>query len=57
MTAPTRGRFSFRAIVHESLALSLAGAIFLIEELYDPLGGVITISSAPMQKALDVLGQ
>jgi len=38
-------------------ALSLAGAIFLIEELYDPLGGVITISSAPMQKALDVLGQ
>jgi hypothetical protein len=38
-------------------ALSLAGAIFLIEELYDPIGGVITISSAPMYKALGVLGQ
>lgn len=38
-------------------AVSLAAAIFLIEELYDPLGGVITISSAPMYKALAILGQ
>lgn len=38
-------------------AVSLAAAIFLIEELYDPLGGVITVSSAPMYKALSLLGQ
>jgi hypothetical protein len=38
-------------------AVSLAAAIFLIEELYDPLGGVIAVSSAPMYKALGMLGQ
>jgi hypothetical protein len=38
-------------------AISLATAIFLIEELYDPLGGAITISNAPMYKALSLLGQ
>ena len=38
-------------------AASLAAAIFLIEELYDPFGGVISISSAPMYKALAILGQ
>ena len=38
-------------------ALSIAGSIFLIEELNDPLGGMITISSAPMHKALALLGQ
>ena len=38
-------------------ALSIAGSIFLIEELNGPLGGMITISSAPMHKALALLGQ
>ena len=38
-------------------ALSLAAAVFLIEEMNDPIGGVIAISSAPMYKALGFLGQ
>jgi hypothetical protein len=38
-------------------ALSIAGSIFLIEELNDPLDGMITISSAPMHKAITLLGQ
>ena len=38
-------------------AVSLAAAIFLIEELYDPLSGVIVVSSAPMYKSLGLLGQ
>ena len=38
-------------------ALSMAGAIFLILELNHPLEGRIKISSAPMQKALSVIGK
>jgi len=38
-------------------ALSVSGAIFLILEMYNPFGGVIQISSAPVQSALAVLGQ
>jgi hypothetical protein len=38
-------------------ALSLAGAIFLIEELNDPLGGIISISRAPMDRALGLIGK
>lgn len=38
-------------------ALSLAAAIFLIEELNSPLEGFITISGAPMYKALELLGR
>lgn len=38
-------------------ALSVSTAIFLIEEMGTPLGGIISISSAPMRKALDVLGK
>lgn len=38
-------------------AVSVAAAIFLIEELYDPLSGVIAVSSAPMYKALGLLGK
>ena len=37
-------------------ALSLSGAIFLIEELNNPLGGFISISRAPMDRALGFLG-
>ena len=36
---------------------SLAGAIFLIEELNSPLGGLIAISRAPMDMALGQLGR
>jgi len=36
---------------------SLAAAIFLIEELNDPLQGYIAISRVPMERALGLLGQ
>jgi hypothetical protein len=38
-------------------AVSLSAAIFLIEELNNPLEGFITISSTPMERALGLLGQ
>ena len=38
-------------------SLAVATSIFLIEEMNDPLGGVIAISSAPMRNALTVLGR
>jgi hypothetical protein len=38
-------------------ALSVSGAIFLILELYSPFDGLIKISSAPFQNALDQLGR
>ncbi len=38
-------------------ALSLSAAIYLIEELSDPLEGMITISRTPMDRALGYLGQ
>jgi uncharacterized membrane protein HdeD (DUF308 family) len=36
-------------------ALSVAGAIFLIIEMDDPLTGIVRISDAPMRKALAIL--
>lgn len=38
-------------------ALSLATAVFLIEEMNDPLAGVIAISSVPMRNALALIGK
>ncbi len=38
-------------------ALSVSGAIFLIFEMNHPLSGIIKVSSAPMLKALEHLGQ
>jgi hypothetical protein len=38
-------------------ALSVSGAIFLILEMSHPLSGFIKVSSAPMLKALEHLGQ
>ncbi|HKF20458.1 MAG TPA: hypothetical protein VKE93_02750 [Candidatus Angelobacter sp.] len=38
-------------------ALSVTGAIFLILELYDPFGGLMHISSAPLRSALAQLGR
>lgn len=38
-------------------ALSVATAIFLVEEMSDPFSGVIRISSAPMRNALALLGK
>jgi hypothetical protein len=38
-------------------ALSVSGAIFLIEEMNQPLDGVMKISSAPLRNALAHLGQ
>jgi hypothetical protein len=38
-------------------ALSAAGALYLIQELDRPYGGLITISSAPLQNALAYLGK
>src|SRR5882724_2683136 len=38
-------------------ALSVSGAIFIILEMSHPLQGMIKVSSAPMRKALEHLGQ
>jgi hypothetical protein len=38
-------------------ALSVSGAIFIILEMNHPLDGMIKVSSAPMRKALEHLGQ
>jgi len=38
-------------------ALSLAGAVFLVEELNDPFGGVIAVSRAPMDNSIPQLGR
>jgi len=38
-------------------AISVSGAIFLILEMSHPLSGFIKVSSAPMLKALEHLGQ
>jgi hypothetical protein len=38
-------------------ALSVSGAIFLILEMNSPLTGIIKVSSAPMEKALEHLGR
>jgi hypothetical protein len=38
-------------------ALSVSGAIFLILEMNSPLEGIIKVSSAPLHKALEHLGQ
>ena len=38
-------------------ALSVSGAIFMILEMSHPLDGMIKVSSAPMRKALEHLGQ
>ena len=38
-------------------ALSAAGALYLIQELDRPYGGLITVSSAPLRNALANLGQ
>jgi len=38
-------------------ALSVSGAMFLILEMYQPLNGMIKVSSAPLRKALEHLGR
>lgn len=38
-------------------ALSVSGTIFLLMSLYDPFGGVLRMSSAPLHTALEVLSQ
>jgi len=38
-------------------ALAVATSVFLIEEMSDPIGGVIRISATPMRNALAVLGK
>ena len=38
-------------------AVSMAGAIYLILEMNRPLEGAVQISSAPLQKALSVIGK
>jgi hypothetical protein len=38
-------------------ALSVSGAIFIVLDMTHPLQGVITVSSAPMRKALEHIGQ
>ena len=38
-------------------AMAVSGTIFLLMELYDPFGGVMRMSTAPLQTALDVLSR
>ncbi|HML75044.1 MAG TPA: DUF4239 domain-containing protein [Anaerohalosphaeraceae bacterium] len=38
-------------------AISVGGAIFLIEEMNRPLGGMVKVSSAPILKAIEHLGK
>ena len=38
-------------------ALSVSGAMFLILEMYQPLDGLIKVSSAPLRKAVELLGR
>ncbi len=38
-------------------AISVGGAIFLIEEMNNPLGGVVKVSNAPLVKALENMGK
>jgi len=38
-------------------ALSVGGAIFLIEEMNKPLGGMVKVSNAPLLKAIEYMGQ
>ena len=38
-------------------AISVSGTIFLLMELYDPFGGVMRMSNAPLQTAIAVLSQ
>lgn len=40
-----------------SAVISVAGAVFIIMELDEPLSGIIRISSLPMQNALNLLGK
>jgi hypothetical protein len=44
-------------VVYFISALSIAGAVFLILEMSTPLSGIIKVSSAPLQKALSLLGK
>ncbi|MBN2512776.1 MAG: DUF4239 domain-containing protein [Sedimentisphaerales bacterium] len=38
-------------------ALSVGGAIFLIEEMNKPLGGMVKVSNAPLLKAIEYMGR
>jgi hypothetical protein len=38
-------------------ALSVATAVFLILEMNEPMSGIISVPSAPLRKALELLGE
>jgi hypothetical protein len=38
-------------------AISIGGAVFLIEEMNQPLSGLIKVSSAPLLKAIELMGR
>lgn len=44
-------------VVLSIAALSVAGGLFIILEMNSPLDGMIKVSSAPLHKALDLLGK
>jgi len=52
--APRNGTLFAVAVL---CALSISGTIFLIMSMYDPFGGVLTLSSGPMQKAMQIIAQ
>jgi hypothetical protein len=52
--APRNGTMLVVALL---CATVVSGMIFLLIELYDPFGGVVRVSIAPLQIALDMLSQ
>jgi len=54
LSAPRNATVATALIVS---ALSVSGAIFLIQEMYTPFSGLIQISSTPLRAALTHLGQ
>ena len=38
-------------------ALTVAAALFLVLEMNNPMTGIIKVSDAPLQKALNLLGR
>jgi hypothetical protein len=54
MLAP---RHATTIAVHCISAISVSGALYIILEMEKPLEGIIKVSSAPLQKALEHLGK
>jgi hypothetical protein len=50
-------RHRMMLVVAVLCALAISGTIFLVMELYNPFGGVMRVSNAPIQTAIDLLSR